>query len=636
MQALESLNDTQVNDFLSGKSPLNLSMRLGDHMMLIQLQLSTLNPSSSSSTSSASASSSSSSSSHHHNGVRIHRTSSKSKSHHHHHHHHSHHHNSNHQSSSSSAASYSDVSPINFTPPTSSSSLSSSVAATTSSSTIVSPEKLKKISPLSELAALRKKHNCKEEHSTIPDLSTTLDDSIVMVEPINKIEVESTTSPTATTITTTANNSDVTEIKDVNLDSLMFQREIENINKIVRKLTDYQTTKDDDLNQMDTTTIPPPTQTDDFIMDVGTIAGGGDDEQQSPIKSLSNLVSKNIPIDTDGGSTESGQSDPISAKLTSCLCKSLDTNSNNSSSCCDVNCQMRPSTSKSVTMKTTESPEKTVETTAEASAQQIPNDSSSPSTSTSSTSPSKLSSKTLLHKIMNNSINKHKINKNILLRKVMNTIHQIKVNRINNEVPQTENNSTTAILNETVTPTTTTPLTSASTTNTATTSLPPPHAVTATPTASSSSSSIPPIIDTCALAEASRNLTQTLRKLSKEVFTNKIDVNAEDNSRRMGTGAVIESMKNHGRGIYSGTFSGTLNPALQDRYGRPKRDISTIIHILNDLLSAAPQYRRGNAKIKFEPSNKSAIKEVIIDLFIRCSCISYCSVLVGMGKLCYV
>ena len=38
----------QVVDFLSGKAPLNLTMRLGDHMMLIQLQLSTVNSSSSS------------------------------------------------------------------------------------------------------------------------------------------------------------------------------------------------------------------------------------------------------------------------------------------------------------------------------------------------------------------------------------------------------------------------------------------------------------------------------------------------------------------------------------------------------------------------------------------------------------
>merc|ERR1719464_1231030 len=43
MQALESLSDSQVVDFLSGKAPLNLTMRPGDHMMLIQLQLSTVN-----------------------------------------------------------------------------------------------------------------------------------------------------------------------------------------------------------------------------------------------------------------------------------------------------------------------------------------------------------------------------------------------------------------------------------------------------------------------------------------------------------------------------------------------------------------------------------------------------------------
>ena len=51
----------QVVDFLSGKAPLNLTMRLGDHMMLIQLQLSTVNSSSNaakrSRTSSATASS---------------------------------------------------------------------------------------------------------------------------------------------------------------------------------------------------------------------------------------------------------------------------------------------------------------------------------------------------------------------------------------------------------------------------------------------------------------------------------------------------------------------------------------------------------------------------------------------------
>jgi hypothetical protein len=68
---------------------------------------------------------------------------------------------------------------------------------------------------------------------------------------------------------------------------------------------------------------------------------------------------------------------------------------------------------------------------------------------------------------------------------------------------------------------------------------------------------------------------------------------------------VIESMKHHGKGIYSGTFSGTLNPALQDKNGRPKRDISTIIHILNDLLSATPNCTKNGAKIFFEPTQPS-------------------------------
>ncbi|XP_012288303.1 midnolin [Orussus abietinus] len=101
-------------------------------------------------------------------------------------------------------------------------------------------------------------------------------------------------------------------------------------------------------------------------------------------------------------------------------------------------------------------------------------------------------------------------------------------------------------------------------------------------TASSSSSATAATLDTRALAEASRNLTQKLKQLS-----------SEENARRR-QGAIIESMHHHGKGVYSGTFSGTLNPALQDRYGRPKRDISTIIHILNDLLCATPVATTGH------------------------------------------
>ncbi|MFT7818765.1 midnolin-like isoform X1 [Arapaima gigas] len=51
-------------------------------------------------------------------------------------------------------------------------------------------------------------------------------------------------------------------------------------------------------------------------------------------------------------------------------------------------------------------------------------------------------------------------------------------------------------------------------------------------------------------------------------------------------GAVIESFVSHAPGIFSGTFSGTLHPSCQDSSGRPRRDISTILQILNDLLSA--------------------------------------------------
>uniref|UniRef100_A0A8C1Q3C1 Ubiquitin-like domain-containing protein n=1 Tax=Cyprinus carpio TaxID=7962 RepID=A0A8C1Q3C1_CYPCA len=56
--------------------------------------------------------------------------------------------------------------------------------------------------------------------------------------------------------------------------------------------------------------------------------------------------------------------------------------------------------------------------------------------------------------------------------------------------------------------------------------------------------------------------------------------------QRCKPGAVIESLVNHSPGVFSGTFSGTLHPNCQDSSGRPRRDVSTILQILNDLLSA--------------------------------------------------
>ncbi|XP_050437526.1 midnolin homolog isoform X2 [Adelges cooleyi] len=110
-------------------------------------------------------------------------------------------------------------------------------------------------------------------------------------------------------------------------------------------------------------------------------------------------------------------------------------------------------------------------------------------------------------------------------------------------------------------------------------------------TSTSTAAGDKPQLDTRALAEASRNLTQTLKQLSSEVLTTKSGSKEMHIGFKRRPGAIIESMQHHGKGVYSGTFSGTLNPALQDRFGRPKRDISTIIHILNDLLCATPQYR---------------------------------------------
>ncbi|NP_001079678.1 midnolin-A [Xenopus laevis] len=62
-------------------------------------------------------------------------------------------------------------------------------------------------------------------------------------------------------------------------------------------------------------------------------------------------------------------------------------------------------------------------------------------------------------------------------------------------------------------------------------------------------------------------------------------------SRSRKPGAIIESFVNHAPGVFSGTFSGTLHPQCQDSAGRPRRDIGTILQILNDLLSATRHYQ---------------------------------------------
>ena len=118
-----------------------------------------------------------------------------------------------------------------------------------------------------------------------------------------------------------------------------------------------------------------------------------------------------------------------------------------------------------------------------------------------------------------------------------------------------------------------------------------------------------PVLDTRALAEASRNLTQTLKQLSSEVLTSRstnVCVASLDNlfillcpalicffflllllwrqqessgrSRRR-QGAIIESMHHHGKGVYSGTFSGKMNKTNQRKgleKGKREREISFV------------------------------------------------------------
>nr|CAB3262499.1 uncharacterized protein LOC100180064 [Phallusia mammillata] len=67
------------------------------------------------------------------------------------------------------------------------------------------------------------------------------------------------------------------------------------------------------------------------------------------------------------------------------------------------------------------------------------------------------------------------------------------------------------------------------------------------------------------------------------------------------TGACIDSFTTHGPGIFSGTFSGSLHPNIQDKEGRPKRDPQTILQILTDLLSATNQYQGQTGNIGMLP-----------------------------------
>lgn len=432
MQALESLNDNQVNDFLSGKTPLNLSMRLGDHMMLIQLQLSTVTPTTSG----------------HHQSQRTSRSSMKSRI---------------------------------------TSTATQPMAGPTSSKDETIPDSPTIYSGTDDLPIYS---SISSRTSRSRTTSVDMDNNPFLSSVCPTPPATASPSPMATPL-----------------------RDFDNMKSIYNDLTNT-----------------PPSSTSTSTACSPVTLNFTDDSQmldQSPIKSLSNLVSSPIqttPIKSYPSQLDTPESPPPSvedpspltisdaAKFTSCICKRL-----NAIASCDH---------------------------------------------------------AVMHRTTNNPISRKRnwsvsaSNRAVFVRRT----------KSSDNLGRAETPSTSSVaVNDTAAQS------------------PPGN-----------------------LAEASRSLAQTLRKLSKEVFTNKTESTkalqansvprkstgngvAASNSNSSSSGAVIESMKNHGKGIYSGTFSGTLNPALQDRNGRPKRDISTVIHILNDLLSATPHYTRG-ARICFEPT----------------------------------
>uniref|UniRef100_A0A3B3VQ31 Midnolin n=1 Tax=Poecilia latipinna TaxID=48699 RepID=A0A3B3VQ31_9TELE len=83
----------------------------------------------------------------------------------------------------------------------------------------------------------------------------------------------------------------------------------------------------------------------------------------------------------------------------------------------------------------------------------------------------------------------------------------------------------------------------------------------------------------------------TVFSLQANCSTNSPSSGSSPSARSRKPGAIIESFVNHAPGVFSGTFSGTLHPNCQDSNGRPRRDIGTILQILNDLLSATRHYQ---------------------------------------------
>lgn len=496
MQALESLNDTQVNDFLSGKSPLNLTMRLGDHMMLIQLQLSTLNSGSS--------------------GCRSLRTSTPTKS------------SATplRTASSSRCESRDSASPQTVTPPT-----------------------------------------C----TPVPLDHTYLTDVIPPTDPTHHCGLK---------------KQDIEMLKNC----FDLYRSMAANDKYNEKIANHEDL--DDLSNDATDTLMEPS---DESME----------NEQSPIKSLSNLVSS--PIDTTTQENNTALVNTVKSNLIDLLKMSTNDVIPSTSAILDKQC---PSTSShtpdsslsddsdNFTDQSSFLAESTIdeypmenlfnsavdkglfedqdESMMDREISNLATTSHGSQDANSGTLPSfqsinePLKNKRFQYLLHKTSKFKHPIGQNkqkAFMQSVVNKHKKRMQSRQDTNLSQPSTSRTEPYI-----------------TNSRKLILQPSNGQSsdnATPSTSKQvvfkapdapkkpqrASPTPPV-DTKALIEASKNLTQKLKKLSKEVLTNKIDLRAAEETvcRKIGPGAVIESMKHHGKGIYSGTFSGTLNPALQDRW----------------------------------------------------------------------
>lgn len=481
MQALESLNETQVNDFLSGKSPLNLTMRLGDHMMLIQLQLSTLNSSSGGSRSIRTSNPKSSTSSPIRTAKRDTSESSSSQT------------DKTQSDSESSTDSAADKKP-------------QARARTLDKKDL---EKLKKAFELYRTMAEEKYNENNEDKDEAMDTSncsvSDLSDGSVETEqsPIKSLSnlVSSPLNATTAECKDLANSVRTSLIdllkKKVNDDAKTPTKNCKKVQPPVSSLTPDSSLSDDSDTFTDQSSFLAESTIDEYPMEnlFNTAVDKGLFEEQDESmmdREISNLatMSHGTQESTASGSLPSFQSisEPLKTKRFQYLLHKTKFKH-------PIGQNKQKAFMQSVVNKHNKR-------------MQIRQDSTQAQPSTSNAEPYITNSRKLILQ------------------------------------PSTSQTDDLAA-----------PSTSKQTFRT-------PE----TPKKSQRASPIPQV-DTKDLIEASKNLTQKLKKLSKEVLTNKIDLRTAEESVRskIGPGAVIESMKHHGKGIYSGTFSGTLNPALQDR-----------------------------------------------------------------------